>query len=107
MKQYDAIIIGFGKGGKTLAVELAKRNEKVAVIERSDEMYGGTCINIGCIPTKTLVHQAKLVPVKASWEEKKAYYAQAIAQKEDVTSFCVRRIIIIWQTIPILCRVSD
>lgn len=46
MKQYDAIIIGFGKGGKTLAAELAKRNEKVAVIERSDEMYGGTCINI-------------------------------------------------------------
>lgn len=44
-------------------------------------------INIGCIPTKTLVHQAKLVPVKASWEEKKAYYAQAIAEKEEVTSF--------------------
>ena len=54
-------------------------------------------INIGCIPTKTLVHQAKLVPVKASWEEKKAYYAQAIAEKEEVTSFCVRKIIIIWQ----------
>ena len=87
MKQYDAIIIGFGKGGKTLAAELAKRNEKVAVIERSDKMYGGTCINIGCIPTKTLVHQAKLAPAKASWEEKKAYYAQAIAQKEEVTSF--------------------
>ena len=33
MKQYDAIIIGFGKGGKTLAAELAKRNEKVAVID--------------------------------------------------------------------------
>lgn len=66
---------------------MAKRNEKVAVIERSDEMYGGTCINIGCIPTKTLVHQAKLAPVKASWEEKKAYYAQAIAEKEEVTSF--------------------
>lgn len=44
-------------------------------------------INIGCIPTKTLVHQAKLAPVKASWEEKKAYYAQAIAEKEEVTSF--------------------
>ena len=60
MKKYDAIIIGFGKGGKTLAVELAKRNWKVAMIERSEKMYGGTCINIGCIPTKTLVHQAKL-----------------------------------------------
>ena len=39
MKQFDAIIIGFGKGGKTLAAELAKREQKVAVIERSDKMY--------------------------------------------------------------------
>lgn len=38
MKQYDAIIIGFGKGGKTLAADLAGRNQKVAVIERSDKM---------------------------------------------------------------------
>lgn len=53
MKRYDAIIIGFGKGGKLLAAELANRNWKVAVIERSPEMYGGTCINVGCIPTKT------------------------------------------------------
>ena len=46
MKQYDAIIIGFGKGGKTLAAELAKRKLDVAVVERSEKMYGGTCINI-------------------------------------------------------------
>ena len=37
MKKYDAIIIGFGKGGKTLAAELAKRNFTVAMIERSDK----------------------------------------------------------------------
>ena len=47
MKQYDVIIIGFGKGGKTLAAELAKRKLDVAVVERSEKMYGGTCINIG------------------------------------------------------------
>lgn len=87
MKQYDAIIIGFGKGGKTLAAELAKRNKTVAMIERSDKMYGGTCINIGCIPTKTLVHSAMLADKSASWEEKQAYYRQAIARKEEVTSF--------------------
>ena len=46
MKQYDDIIIGFGKGGKTLAAELARQGHKVAMIERSDKMYGGTCINI-------------------------------------------------------------
>ena len=50
MKQYDAIIIGFGKGGKLLAAELANRNWKVAIIERSPQMYGGTCVNVGCIP---------------------------------------------------------
>ncbi|WP_418698501.1 FAD-dependent oxidoreductase [Bacteroides sp.] len=87
MKQYDAIIIGFGKGGKTLAAELAKRNQFVAVVERSDKMYGGTCINIGCIPTKTLVHSAQLASKDASWEEKQAYYRRAIAKKEEVTSF--------------------
>lgn len=44
MKQYDAIIIGFGKGGKLLAAELAERNWKVAIVERSPQMYGGTCM---------------------------------------------------------------
>ena len=52
MKQYDAVIIGFGKAGKTLAAELAAHDWSVAMVERSDKMYGGTCINIGCIPTK-------------------------------------------------------
>ncbi len=87
MKRYDAIIIGFGKGGKTLAVDLAKRGQSVAVVEQSEKMYGGTCINIGCIPTKTLVHAAKHTPVQASWEEKQAHYSRAIAYKDEVTSF--------------------
>ena len=56
------------------------------MIERSDKMYGGTCINIGCIPTKTLVHAAKLAPHGVSWTDQKNYYAQAIRQKEDVVS---------------------
>lgn len=87
MKKYDAIIIGFGKGGKTLAAEFAKRQKTVAIVERSDRMYGGTCINIGCIPTKTLVHLAKETPAKVAWEEKKDYYRQAIGRKDEVTSF--------------------
>ena len=48
MKKYDAIIIGFGKGGKTLAADLANHGWNVAVVERSTGMYGGTCINIAC-----------------------------------------------------------
>ena len=55
MEKHDAIIIGFGKGGKTLAGKLASVGKKVALIEKSDKMYGGTCINVGCIPSKSLV----------------------------------------------------
>lgn len=88
MKAFDVIIIGFGKGGKTLAVEFAKRGQKVAIIERSDKMYGGTCINIGCIPTKTLVHQAKIASgmKDMTLEEKRDFYRNAISVKESVTS---------------------
>lgn len=87
MNAFDVIIIGFGKGGKTLAAEFAKHGQKVAVVERSDKMYGGTCINIGCIPTKTLVHQAKIASgmKDAAFEEKRRFYRNAISVKESVT----------------------
>ena len=50
---YDAIIIGTGQAGPSLAVRLAGAGMKVAIVERS--RFGGTCVNTGCIPTKTLV----------------------------------------------------
>ena len=88
MNAFDVIIIGFGKGGKTLAAEFAKRGQKVAIIERSDKMYGGPCINIGCIPTKTLVHQAKMASAlkDATFEERSEFYRNAVSVKESVTS---------------------
>jgi len=61
MKKYDAVIIGFGKGGKTLAGFLAGKGQNVALVEKSDKMYGGTCINIGCIPTKTFLKNAEII----------------------------------------------
>ena len=71
MLTYDAIIIGFGKAGKTLAGELATRDWKVALIEKDPKMYGGTCINIACIPTKALVHNGlKGIPYLDSVERK-------------------------------------
>lgn len=73
MKHYDAIIIGFGKGGKTLAGEFAKQGKTVALIEKSNQMYGGTCINEGCIPSKSLIVQADTKT-----------YANAINQKEKL-----------------------
>lgn len=88
MKKYDAIIIGFGKAGKTLAAELGARSWNVAVIERSDQMYGGTCINIGCIPTKKLVHMAKVTQYRkpVSFEQYTAEYKHAIEEKSELTA---------------------
>ena len=57
-KSYDAIIIGTGQSGPFLAIRLAKAGQKVAIIER--HLFGGTCINTGCIPTKTLVASARV-----------------------------------------------
>jgi len=56
---YTNLVIGFGKGGKTLAAYLANQGEEIAIIERSTGMYGGTCINIACIPTKSLITNAE------------------------------------------------
>src|SRR5436305_974053 len=56
MQQFDAIIIGTGQAGPPLAARLAKAGVKVAIIERKS--FGGTCVNTGCIPTKTLVASA-------------------------------------------------
>ena len=61
MKQFDAIIIGTGQAGPSLAVRFATAGKTVAVIERYK--FGGTCVNTGCIPTKTLVASAYAIHV--------------------------------------------
>src|SRR6202021_10597 len=58
MEDFDAIIIGSGAGGNPLAVALAEAGKKTALIERQD--VGGTCINRGCSPTKTMVASARV-----------------------------------------------
>ncbi|MCW1823679.1 pyridine nucleotide-disulfide oxidoreductase [Mycolicibacterium conceptionense] len=58
----DLAVIGYGKAGKTLAATLGRRGWHVAMIEQSADMYGGTCINIGCVPTKSFVHQGEILP---------------------------------------------
>jgi pyruvate/2-oxoglutarate dehydrogenase complex dihydrolipoamide dehydrogenase (E3) component len=55
-KRFDAIIIGTGQSGPALAARLAGAGLQVAIIER--KLFGGTCVNTGCIPTKTLVASA-------------------------------------------------
>ena len=75
-KHYDLIVLGFGKAGKTLAAKFGSMGKAVAMIEENPLMYGGTCINIACIPTKTMI-------VAAS---KGLSYDQVLNQREVVTS---------------------
>src|SRR6476661_8924919 len=58
MRHYDAIIIGSGQGGTPLAKKLANQGWKTALVEK--KYVGGTCVNIGCTPTKTMVASAKV-----------------------------------------------
>lgn len=76
MEQFDLLVIGFGKAGKTLAGKMASLGKKVALVEENPAMFGGTCINIGCIPTKTL-----LVAADKNWT-----FDQVMEQKEAVTT---------------------
>jgi pyruvate/2-oxoglutarate dehydrogenase complex dihydrolipoamide dehydrogenase (E3) component len=80
-KHYDNLIIGFGKGGKTLAAWLANQGRQVALIETSEKMYGGSCINIACIPTKSLIVSG----------EKELSYQTAYEEKNELTSLLRER----------------
>lgn len=81
---YDSIVIGFGKAGKTLAGYKASKGEKVAIIEKSTSMYGGTCINVGCIPSKSLITSAIRRDKTQSLEQAKEYYSNSIARKNKL-----------------------
>ncbi len=58
-KQYDVVVIGAGPGGYVAAIKAAQVGKKVALIEKGD--LGGTCLNVGCIPTKTLISNAHVL----------------------------------------------
>lgn len=79
----DLLVIGFGKGGKTLAAATAASGLRVAIVEQSAQMYGGTCINTGCVPTKSMVYQSeKLRTADAG----RSAYAAAVATTEQLTA---------------------
>jgi pyruvate/2-oxoglutarate dehydrogenase complex dihydrolipoamide dehydrogenase (E3) component len=56
-ERFDAIVLGTGQAGKTLALDLGGAGPRTAVVER--EYVGSTCINVGCTPTKTRVASAR------------------------------------------------
>ncbi len=59
MATYDLVVIGTGPGGYVCAIRAAQLGLKVAVVERRDT-FGGTCLNIGCMPSKALLHASEL-----------------------------------------------
>ena len=57
MKSYDVAVIGSGPGGYVAAIRCAQLGMKTAIIEKYNTL-GGTCLNVGCIPSKALLHTA-------------------------------------------------
>jgi len=82
---YDIVVIGFGKAGKTLAAKFSKAGKSVALVEKDKNMYGGTCINVGCIPSKRLITDAAKSP-KGEFEEKAQHYKETVAEKKKLTA---------------------
>src|ERR1700687_3284889 len=89
--KYDAIIIGSGQAGNPLSYRLAEGGWQVALIEKGN--VGGTCINTGCTPTKTMVHRALIAYYARNasrWgvraENVSADLATIVAQKDNVVA---------------------
>lgn len=81
MSRVKNVIIGFGKAGKTLAADLGNRGETTVLIEKDSKMYGGTCINVACIPSKKLADLAKKKPDNVDNAE---YYTKSIQEKKEL-----------------------
>lgn len=79
----DILVIGFGKGGKTAAHVLTDAGKRVILIEQSENMYGGTCPNVGCVPTKMLVHYSNAKRIEDDAQE---FFANSVAGVRALTS---------------------
>jgi pyruvate/2-oxoglutarate dehydrogenase complex dihydrolipoamide dehydrogenase (E3) component len=92
MERFDAIVIGTGQSGPFLAVRLAKAGKKTAILER--KRFGGTCVNNGCIPTKTLVASARAIHTArrgaemgfSAGGEVRADFARIMARKDEIVA---------------------
>ncbi|MGO1543546.1 MAG: dihydrolipoyl dehydrogenase family protein [Gulosibacter sp.] len=78
----DLLVIGWGKGGKTLAATAARKGLRVAMVERDSGRVGGTCINVACVPTKILVHEAE---TRRAGDDPGASFANAVERRDTLT----------------------
>jgi pyruvate/2-oxoglutarate dehydrogenase complex dihydrolipoamide dehydrogenase (E3) component len=79
----DVLVVGFGKGGKVAAHALTDAGKRVILVERSESMYGGTCPNVGCVPTKMLVHYAG---TKRLEDDAQEFFARSVAGVRALTA---------------------
>lgn len=78
---FDVIVIGWGQASRAIATELVQAGQRVAIVERSSSMYGGTCINVGCIPTKDLLVSAEQ---RRSSDDIASYFSQSVAARDEL-----------------------
>jgi pyruvate/2-oxoglutarate dehydrogenase complex dihydrolipoamide dehydrogenase (E3) component len=80
----DLLVIGFGKAGKIVAGAMGRLGKRVVLVERSERMYGGTCPNIGCVPSKGLWHRSNKRRLSDPTQE---FYADAVEAVQEIREF--------------------
>ncbi|MDA5558346.1 dihydrolipoyl dehydrogenase [Shimia sp. MMG029] len=110
MANYDVIIIGAGPGGYVSAIRCAQLGLKTAIVE-GRETLGGTCLNVGCIPSKALLHAThelheaehnfagmglKTGAVKVDWDQMKTYKSEVVGQNTGGVEFLMKKNKIDW-----------
>lgn len=78
----DLLVLGWGKGGKTLAAAMGRAGRRVALVEQDPGMAGGACINVACVPTKTLIHDADH---RRPEDDPRRYFEAAVARRDQLT----------------------
>lgn len=77
----EVLVIGFGKGGKIAAKTLGRQGRRVVMVEESPRMYGGTCPNVGCVPSKGLVHHSRK---RRPGDDPQSFYEQSVSKVQQV-----------------------
>lgn len=77
----DLLVVGWGKAGKTLAKRYAATGRSVALVERDPAMYGGTCINVACVPTKDLVVSAE---ARRPTDDPQEWFTASVAGRDEL-----------------------
>ena len=84
--EYDVLVLGAGPGGYTAAFRAADLGQRVALVERYPRL-GGVCLNVGCIPSKALLHTASVIDQAAAMEEHGVSFGQPFIDIDKLRSF--------------------